>query len=136
MNCLEASIEDLQKAMALEPSNASAHNNLGLSYFETGQYEKAMEDQASNAAASAKSDKEVAAARESLVADFRASNAVAVWKKRMLKNKAAAPASPPVSPGGAGGGAVCDSPTHPHKLPPLTEDDRSASAASSVGGGS
>ena len=38
------SIEELKRAVELKPDNASAHNNLGLSYFEEGQFEEAISE--------------------------------------------------------------------------------------------
>lgn len=41
---LEESIEDLKQAVALQPEKASAHNNLGLSYFEKEDFEDAISE--------------------------------------------------------------------------------------------
>ena len=40
----DAAIGDFTTAINLEPQNANAHYNLGLAYFETKQYEKALEE--------------------------------------------------------------------------------------------
>lgn len=39
---LDESIEDLKQAVQLQGDKASAHNNLGLSYFEKEEYEDAI----------------------------------------------------------------------------------------------
>lgn len=39
---IEESIEKLRKACELQPNEASAHNNLGLSYFENEEFENAL----------------------------------------------------------------------------------------------
>lgn len=39
---LDNSIEDLKKAVEMRGDKASAHNNLGLSYFEKGDYDEAL----------------------------------------------------------------------------------------------
>lgn len=36
------SIDDLRKAVAADPENVNARNNLGLSYFENKDYELAL----------------------------------------------------------------------------------------------
>jgi tetratricopeptide (TPR) repeat protein len=41
---LEESIEDLKQAVALQAEKASAHNNLGLSYFEKEDFEDAINE--------------------------------------------------------------------------------------------
>jgi tetratricopeptide (TPR) repeat protein len=41
---LDDSIDDLKKAVGLKPENDSAHNNLGLSYFEKEEYEDALNE--------------------------------------------------------------------------------------------
>lgn len=41
---LEASIEDLKKAVEYRNDKASAHNNLGLSYFEKEDWEEALNE--------------------------------------------------------------------------------------------
>jgi tetratricopeptide (TPR) repeat protein len=40
---LEQSIKDLEKAKLMKPDRSSVHNNLGLSYFENGLYEEALQ---------------------------------------------------------------------------------------------
>ena len=42
MNRLDDSITDLKKAVEIEPRNPSAHNNLGLSYFELAVHDEAI----------------------------------------------------------------------------------------------
>lgn len=44
MGKLELSVEDLKKAVGLKNENASAHNNLGLSYFEKEEFEDALNE--------------------------------------------------------------------------------------------
>lgn len=39
---LDKSIEDLRKAIELKNDRASVHNNLGLSYFEKGEFEESL----------------------------------------------------------------------------------------------
>lgn len=39
---LDKSIEDLRKAIELKGDKASSHNNLGLSYFEKGEFEESL----------------------------------------------------------------------------------------------
>jgi tetratricopeptide (TPR) repeat protein len=41
---LDESIEDLKQAVALKSDKASAHNNLGLSYFEKEDFEEALNE--------------------------------------------------------------------------------------------
>jgi tetratricopeptide (TPR) repeat protein len=41
---LEASIEDLKKAVDYRNDKASAHNNLGLSYFEKEDFEESLNE--------------------------------------------------------------------------------------------
>jgi tetratricopeptide (TPR) repeat protein len=41
---LEASIEDLKKAVEMRNDKASAHNNLGLSYFEKEDFEESLNE--------------------------------------------------------------------------------------------
>ena len=42
LGMLEESIADLKQAVEMKSDNASAHNNLGLSYFEKGDFEEAL----------------------------------------------------------------------------------------------
>jgi tetratricopeptide (TPR) repeat protein len=39
---LDKSIEDLKKAVEMKSDRPSVHNNLGLSYFEKGEFEEAL----------------------------------------------------------------------------------------------
>jgi tetratricopeptide (TPR) repeat protein len=39
---IDKSIEDLEKAVKLDEKNPSGHNNLGLSFFESGRYDDAI----------------------------------------------------------------------------------------------
>ena len=39
---LEKSIEDLKKAVEIKGERSSVHNNLGLSFFEKGEFEEAL----------------------------------------------------------------------------------------------
>jgi tetratricopeptide (TPR) repeat protein len=39
---MQASIDDLKKAVEMKADSASAHNNLGLSFFEQGHFEEAL----------------------------------------------------------------------------------------------
>lgn len=41
---LDESVEDLKKAVGINSNNASAHNNLGLSYFEKEDFEDALNE--------------------------------------------------------------------------------------------
>lgn len=42
VNELSKSIEILKKAIEIQPNKAQAHNNLGLSYYESGDWEEAL----------------------------------------------------------------------------------------------
>ena len=44
MGRLDQSIEDLKVAVTLQGDKASAHNNLGLSYFEKEEFEEAISE--------------------------------------------------------------------------------------------
>jgi Flp pilus assembly protein TadD len=39
---LDDSIKDLKKAVEIRKERSSAHNNLGLSYFEQGKFDEAL----------------------------------------------------------------------------------------------
>ena len=39
-----SAIDDLNKAITLDPENAAAHSNIGLAYYMIGQYDRSIED--------------------------------------------------------------------------------------------